>query len=101
MAREIESDVKKTDRRRGVRQGEAASNDPPSWRDDEATRPAGVDLLLRAVHCRLPPTPDDRVRLSRRVKAIMRRPTDGTAGETLPASRATSAAGARRVNDTN
>jgi hypothetical protein len=83
MARDIESDVK-TDERRGVRQGETASKDPPRWRDDEATRPAGVDVLLRAVHCPQPPTPDDRVRLSRRVKAIMRRPTEGSAGETLP-----------------
>jgi hypothetical protein len=84
MARDIESDVKKTDVRRGVRQGEPASKDPPRWRDGEATRPAGVDLLLRAVHCPQPPTPDDRVRLSTRVKAIMRRPTAGIGDDAAP-----------------
>lgn len=76
MAQDIESDV--TDERTGASQGEARSKDPPRWRDDEDTLPADVDLLLRAVHRPLPPTPDDWIKLSRRVSAILRRPTGGT-----------------------
>ena len=78
MAQDIESDVGQTDERTGASQGEAPSKDPPRWRDDEATRPADVDLLLRGVHRPLPPTPDDWIRLSMRVDAILRRPTGGT-----------------------
>ena len=78
MAQDIESDLGKTDERTGASQGEAPSTDPPRWRDDDATRPADVDLLLRAVHRPLPPTPDDWIRLSMRVSAILRRPTGET-----------------------
>ena len=78
MAQDIESDLGKTDERTGASQGEAPSKDPPRWREDEATRPADVDLLLRAVHRPLPPTPDDWIRLSMRVSAILRRPTGET-----------------------
>ena len=78
MAQDIESDVGQTDERTGASRGEAPSKDPPRWRDDEATRPADVALLLRAVHRPLPPTPDDWTRLSIRVSAILRRPTGGT-----------------------
>jgi hypothetical protein len=77
MARDIQSDVGKTDECAGASQEEARSKDPPRWRLDEATRPAGVDLLLRAVHCPQPPTPDDWIKLSMRVSSILRRPTGG------------------------
>jgi len=81
MAQDIESDVGKTDERTDASQGEARSKDPPRWRDDEATCPADVDLLLRAAHRPLPPTPDDWTRLSMRLSAILRRPTGGTVND--------------------
>jgi hypothetical protein len=81
MAQDIESGVGKTDERARASQGEARSKDPPRWRDDEATRPAGVDLLLRAVHCPQSPTPDDWTKLSMRVNAILRRPPGGTVND--------------------
>ena len=79
MAQDIGSDVGKTDERTGA--SEARSKDPPRWRDDEATCPADVDLLLRAVHRPLPPTPNDWIKLSMRLSAILRRPTGGTVND--------------------
>ena len=77
MAKDIQSDVGQRDERTRASQGEARPKDPPRWRDDQATSPAGVDLLLRAVHCPRPPTRDDRSKLSMRVNAMLRRPTGG------------------------
>ena len=81
MARDIESDVGKTDERTSASPGEARSKDPPRWRDDEDTRPADVDLLLRAVHRPLPPTPNDWIKLSMRLSALLRRPTGETVND--------------------
>ena len=81
MAKDIQSDVGKRDERTRASQGEARPKDPPRWRDDKARRPAGVDLLLRAAPCPRPPTQDDRIKLSMRVKATLRRPTGGTVND--------------------
>jgi hypothetical protein len=78
MAQDIESDAENTDERARASREEARSKDPPRWRHDDATRPAGVDLLLRAIHCPQPPTLDDWTKLSMRVSSILRRPTGGS-----------------------
>jgi hypothetical protein len=78
MAPDIQSDVGKKDERTGSSQGDARLKAPLRWRNDEATCPRGVDLLLRAVHCPVPLTPEDRIRLSMRLNAILRQPTGGT-----------------------
>jgi hypothetical protein len=72
MAKRTQSDVENRDERTLARRAEARSKDPLRWRDDKATRPAGVDLLLRGVQTPRPPTTDDWLRLSMRVNAILR-----------------------------
>ena len=72
MAKDIHSGVGKTDERTRASRAEARPKDPPRWRDDKATRRAGVDLLLRATHYPRPPTQNDRIRLSMRIKATWR-----------------------------
>jgi hypothetical protein len=54
-----------------AKRGTVRSKDPPRWRDSAATRTAGVNLILRAARCPQPPTPDDLVRLSGNVNAIV------------------------------
>jgi hypothetical protein len=70
MAPDNQSEVGKA-KRMIARQGAVWSKDPPRWRDGTATRPSGVDLILRAARCPQPPTPGDLVRLSGDVNAIL------------------------------
>lgn len=73
MAPDNEAEVAKARRTIVKKPGDLRAKDPPRWRDGSATRPAGVDLILRAARCPQPPTADDLVRLSGSMNAILTR----------------------------
>jgi hypothetical protein len=71
MAPDNESEVAKSKRTVAKKPGDLPLKDPRRWRDGAAARPAGVDFILRSARCPQPPTPDDLVKLSGSVDAIL------------------------------
>jgi hypothetical protein len=55
--RDIHLDVGRTIDRKIVREVEGRLTDPVRWRDDPAA-PIGAGLILRAIRCPQPPSPD-------------------------------------------